>query len=583
MSNKCRFSVSRYLGMLFFAICGGTQAATPHAIQNPAAMMDNNSWSWTREGWLGDAGRFVVRDTMNVYGPNAQRTYSANWTGNRPPPPPYGQQYGRYPQASSQAPFIEVQISETAPYVQQTIIYTFRIVSSGNLQSVNPMLPGHENITLKKIDGPIPKARYRNGRQEIVNEFHYALTVLKSGEITIPPLRVTGTRMAGRQTYNFGRGATYQGQSFDVSSDAPLMLQVKAADPSVRPWLPLHDLRIEGKIEGQQSLQPGKPLSLTINMTADGGAVDYIPSVASQLKAPGFRIYKESVKSQDTLSADGMRLIGHRKVVFTIVPVRVTTLDLAPVRLAWWNVDTHQRESAVFTLRGKSAASPSADQSNTSVRSVHEDGSPLQDNLASPSRREGFLPPFWMVVLVIFIASFLVWFWLWSRGRPVGDKLRHWVNPPYRSTVAVSRGRINRLAGFFSLSSRWQNIRHRIIMAMPTPFKIWFCARCLDEESSPTEWCQMFKFLACKHLKVTHQVTLSNIADEIIQVHPGVEPATMRQLMRNLRAAVYGGEALDFETWKQDFKRQIKPVWWRRKRRQSASSRGLPELNPHTR
>ena len=240
-----------------------------------------------------------------------------NWTGNRPPNV-YGQQYPRYPQTSAQPPYLEVQASEAAPYVQQTIIYTFRIVSSGNLQSVNPILPSHESITLKKIDGPIPTSRHRGGRQEIVNEFRFELTVLRSGEISIPPLRVTGARMPSRQTYSFGRGPTYQGESFDVTAKGPLVLQVKPAHSSVRPWLPLHDLHIEGKVDSQQVIQPGKPLSLSISMTAEGGAADHIPSLESQLKAAGFRIYKESIKTRDTISADGKRLVGHREEVYTL-------------------------------------------------------------------------------------------------------------------------------------------------------------------------------------------------------------------------------------------------------------------------
>jgi hypothetical protein len=140
-----------------------------------------------------------------------------------------------------------------------------------------------------------------------------------------------------------------------------------------------------------------------------------------------------------------------------------------------------------------------------------------------------------------------------------------------------------RIAQALSLRQHWQNLRHRLIMAMPTPFKLWFCARCLDEECRPSDWCQMFKFLACKHLKISQQVTLSKIADEIIIAHPGVEPAGLRQLMSDLVGAVYGGKPLDFEAWKRDFKRQLRPKWFRRRTGRSEGSGGLPQLNPHSR
>jgi hypothetical protein len=93
----------------------------------------------------------------------------------------------------------------------------------------------------------------------------------------------------------------------------------------------------------------------------------------------------------------------------------------------------------------------------------------------------------------------------------------------------------------------------------------------------------MFKFLACKHLKISEQVTISKIADEIIASHPGVEPASMRQLMHDLIGAVYGGKSLDFEVWKRDFRRQLRPIWLGRRRQPTKDSDGLPQLNPHTR
>lgn len=569
----------RCIGCLLLVLSSGwVQAVSRTATDSYPIDSSSGSWSGIQQGFYGPSGGGFYYQKRVTYRPNGQRSLMVDWAGN-PPPATYAQQYPRYSQASSQ-PYLEVELSESAPFVQQTIIYTFRIISSGNLQVVNPQLPVHDSIILKKIDGPIPRARRHAGRQEIVNEFHFALTPMRMGEITLPPVRVTGRHVADRKTYSFSRGREAEGVAFDTAASGPLVIQVKPANPTVRPWLALHDLRIEGMLDQEGEIQAGRPLSLGIKLIAQGGDADRLPSVESQLQIPGFRVYRESTQSHNVLSADGRNLIGYRQEIYTLVPVRVAALKLPSIRLEWWNIDRNKKEVTVFS-HGAPLVTPAA-QSGLGAAGVFS-AKPKAFGPSFYPEEKSFLPPFWIVMAVIAGASALVWFWIWSRDRPMGDKLRQWVMPFLQSMSLKWGDRLKRLAAALSLRQHWQNMRHRFITAMPMPFKLWFCARCLDKESKPTDWCQMFKFLACKHLKISEQVTISKIADEIIASHPGVEPASMRQLMHDLIGAVYGGKSLDFETWKRDFRRQLRPIWLGRRRQPTKDSDGLPQLNPHTR
>lgn len=575
MSNR-RIAGWCIVGLLLVLSSGWVQAVSRTVGDRYSVDSSSGAWTRSQQGFYDASGGAYYYENRVMYRPNGQRSLTVNWTGNRPPAA-YAQQYPRYPQSSFQ-PYLEVEVSESAPFVQQAVIYTFRIISSGNLQVVNPQLPVHDSIILKKIDGPIPRARRRAGRQEIVNEFHFALTPMKTGEITLPPVRITGRHVADRQTYSFSRGREVGGATFDVAASGPLVMQVKPANPTIRPWLPLHDLRIEGMLNQEGEIQAGRPLSLAIKLIAQGGDADRLPSVESQLQVPGFRVYRESTQSHNVLSADGRSLIGHRQEIYTLVPVRVATLKLPSIRLQWWSIDRNKKEVTIFSHGSPLVAT--AGQSGLGSAGVF----PTKAKASGPtfySEEESILPPFWIVMLVIAGTSFLVWFWIWSRERPVGDKFRQWLIPPVQSISLKLSDQFKRLAAVLSLRQHWQNVRHRFITAMPMPFKLWFCARCLDKESKPTDWCQMFKFLACKHLKISEQVTVSQIADEIIASHPGVEPASMRQLMHDLIGAVYGGESLDFEVWKRDFRRQLRPIWLGRRKQQTKESSALPRLNPH--
>jgi hypothetical protein len=66
-------------------------------------------------------------------------------------------------------------------------------------------------------------------------------------------------------------------------------------------------------------------------------------------------------------------------------------------------------------------------------------------------------------------------------------------------------------------------------------------------------------------------------------VQPQAEPVRLRELAHSMDRAVYGSRPLDFAAWKKDFRGQLRPRLYRRRRSTSRRSRStLPALNPHT-
>ena len=531
------------------------------------------SWSTSQQGPLRSSVDYRVTGNGVPSTSYQQRILPTAWPGQRP-----GMPYSYQPSISqqvAQAPRIEVEISETAPYVQQTILYTFRVVSSTNIQTIKPNLPSNEGVVFEKIEGPITRARYRGSVQEIVNEYRYALTPIRPGEISIPSLRITGTLTPSRQWSGGAspRGNT-RGSNFDVVSATPVSLSVKPIDPSVVPWLPLENLKIEGQIDRGQYLESGKPLSMTVNLTGVGTDGTFLPSVESLLQGPSFQAYRESSQTYRKISADGKKLLGKRTETYTLVPRKGKRLTIPPVQVAWWNITSGQKELAELPIRPMFSAKHAVSKDNASGTEI----------TLVPESKTPFPLPFWIALLIIFGASFSFWFWLWSRGKPFSEK----THSAYKTAVdtvgsykALKRLKPN--SGVLSVNTHWQRVRQRLLMAMPRQFKLWYCVRCIDREGNPSEWCQVFKFLVCKHLNISQQVTLTKIADEVIAAHPRAEPERLRQLMRDLVAAVYGSQSIDFEAWKRDFKQQLRPMWFRRNRGDRAKKQntsGLPKLNP---
>jgi hypothetical protein len=530
-------------------------------------------WSASQQGpWRPAVGYRVDGKGMPSTG-SQQRAVPTAWMGQRPTGP-YSYQALSSHQVS-QAPRIEVEISETAPYVQQTVLYMFRVVSTTNIQTIELNLPSNESVVFEKIEGPITGARYRGSQQEIVNEYRYALTPIRSGKLSLPNLRITGTLAPSRQ---WSSGASprsnTRGNDFDVVSTTPVSLSVKPADRSVVPWLPLEDLKIEGRLSRGQYAEAGKPLTLAVNLTAVGADGTFLPSMEPLLQGPSFQAYRESSQTYRKISADGKKLLGKRTETYTLVPRKGRMLTIPPVQVAWWNIKSGQKEVAELPVRPMFSAKHGVTKSNDSGTEI---------NLV-PETKAPFPLPFWIAVLIIFGASFSFWFWLWSRGTRFSEKTRSAYNAAVDTVGSYTA--IKRLApykGISSINTYWQRARQRVLMAMPRQFKLWYCVRCIDREGNPSEWGQVFKFLVCKHLNISQQVTLDKIADEVIDAHPRAEPERLRQLMRDLVATIYGSQSIDFEAWKRDFKDQLRPMWFRHHRGDQANKQnvsGLPKLNP---
>jgi hypothetical protein len=109
------------------------------------------------------------------------------------------------------------------------------------------------------------------------------------------------------------------------------------------------------------------------------------------------------------------------------------------------------------------------------------------------------------------------------------------------------------------------------------------CTRCLDTQERPEEWCAEFRSRVCEQLDIPEHAPITSVVEKIIEVQPQAEPVRLRELAHSMDRAVYGSRPLDFAAWKKDFRGQIRPRLYRRRRSPSVRSRrSLPELNPHS-
>jgi hypothetical protein len=490
-------------------------------------------------------------------GPDSRYSGAAPGTGWYP-----GQIPGAGSQAADVKPVVEIETRETVFYEQQNLVYTVRVVSRENLKTLNPVIPRIEGAVLDQVDGPVASTRYsRQGNNlEIINEYHFKLTPLRSGEIVIPPIRFTGTHVNKRSL----RGAPGKpsGKKFSIAAASPLTLQVLPADPAVSPWLPLNDLRLRVHMLDNEPAREGVPVTLTLELTARGALGSQLPSLEQQLKSDDFRVYRDSVDTRNGMSPGGSELRGSRKETYTIIPLQDGWIQLPTIQVAWWDVDTKAPMLASYAVQTAVTVGRNAD---------------------AATGASGFSTAFFWAPLLIF-AGLVAAYWLraWARTQPylqaLGVSTRTWLSATRRRGMqhAVVVGK--QLAPAFSLDK----LRLAVALVMPKTVKLWLCARCLESEDRPEAWCVQFRSRICQQLDISEHAPITSIVEKIIEVQPQAEPVRLRALAQSMDKAVYGSGVLDFAAWKKDFRYQLRPRLYRRRRSLlRRAGRALPALNPH--
>ncbi|MBL3598261.1 MAG: BatD family protein [gamma proteobacterium endosymbiont of Lamellibrachia anaximandri] len=494
------------------------------------------------------------------------------WPGMQRPgysqTPYYGQQ--------SRPPRLEIKLSGRAPYLQENLLLHLNIISDGNLKTATPQLPQTDALIFQKIEGPTASSRTRKGNQEIVTGFIYQVTPLRPGKIEIPPLHVTGTL---ESVSGYGSAP----KAFDATSDKPLRLNVKDADPSINPWLPLEQLTLKTKLPENTRFAAGQPTSLTIEIKAIGASGDLLPSLERQLQSPDFRVYREKTRTQTNLSKSGKKIRGSRIETFTLVPQHGGDLQLPELRIPWWNIRTGMPQHA-----------------SEPVKPLAVSGSGLRgEGLFGLTKPSTFFPAgspaaFWIPLAVALGVIFGYWLAIWLANR------KREVQPPAAFaplTIALKRPFLSMAPAFAPLSrklrattaclnpiTKWQRLRRRLVGMLPLSIRFWFCVRCVDQENDPDVWGYTLRFLANKHMDMPPRAPFADIADRIIAFQPRSNPQRVRGLVHDLDQAIYGHTKLNFEAWKRDFKREIRPGIPLLRTRRSGKKQGidnrLPELNP---
>lgn len=226
--------------------------------------------------------------------------------------------------------FIEAEVDDPAPYVQQSVGLRLRLYYATQLLSGQLDQPAPDGAALRREGSDVQYTRDIGGRRYQVVERRYLLVPERSGTLRLPAARFSGRGAGGWLDDLFG-----DGQRTVTAAGPALVLQVKpvpAAAP--RPWLPLHGLELRW-LEHPQALRAGEAATIGLELVAEG-------ATAAQLESPeisadmGAQVFPEPAQHDETFE-DGrptVRLVR----TFSVLPARDGRLRVHAPRLEWWDV-----------------------------------------------------------------------------------------------------------------------------------------------------------------------------------------------------------------------------------------------------
>lgn len=234
--------------------------------------------------------------------------------------------------------FIQTQVDDRHPYVQQSVGVTVRLFYATGMLDGALDLEAPTGASLRRVGEDVQGSEAVAGRSYSVIERHYVLVPDRSGALTLPAARFSGHGESGLFDDVFGDGR----ENLRASSQ-PQVLQVRATPANAaQPWLPLHHLDLQ-VVAAPKAATAGQTAVVTLRMRADGANAAQLPELLLTADNDA-QVYPEAPTIDDRDGGGRPQSVVTRR--FSVVPAHSGALHLHAAPIHWWNVANDQPEIA---------------------------------------------------------------------------------------------------------------------------------------------------------------------------------------------------------------------------------------------
>ncbi|MBD9470059.1 BatD family protein [Pseudoxanthomonas sp. PXM01] len=232
--------------------------------------------------------------------------------------------------ASNGLVFVETEVDDARPYVQQSVGVTVRLFYATPLVSGQLDLDPPDGALLQRVGEIVQSSREIDGRRYNTAERRFLLVPERSGPLTLPGARFSGRGAGGWMDDLLG------GNSREVNiTGTPRVLQVRPQPADAgQPWLPVRDLRLRYTAVPEQ-MRTGEAATFAIETTVVGATQAQLPELPAPA-VPGAQVFAEPPQYDETFVGGTPQVKLTRR--YSIVPSTTGTLAVPGVAMAWWDV-----------------------------------------------------------------------------------------------------------------------------------------------------------------------------------------------------------------------------------------------------
>jgi hypothetical protein len=459
-----------------------------------------------------------------------------------------------------------------APYQNQSVLYTIRVVARAGTSRVSLSDIQVANAIVERQGEPEIRRSVESGAPVNIIQFHFIITPLQPGPVTVPPAVLKGdidapdnlgasdplggSFMASMLRAMNAISAFAGNRSFSVASNATV-LNVKPPAVPTDPWLPLASLKISEDMSAPQSVRVGDSLTRKITLLADGAVGSQLPDVEDQQSHGDFRVYTDKTVTGQGVDKKTGFLLGWRTESFSLVAQKPGAVVLPAIRISWWNAVTNTAATAelpartIKVLPGSTARSVAAD--NADLNPDH--GMVARSAAGTPSGTlsgfMGFRSGLWQILAAATVAGllFAVFWWLGRRHRSNAAENSR------RATVPAAKPRPRKPPSDSTAATELKHIR------------------------MPEELQKFLQRHAHQHWGTARNASLERIFAALTASGAEYAREDIDALTKGVSAALYAGRAADME----DLKKRCRRIITASKRKRSGSRKThqkLACLNP---
>lgn len=237
--------------------------------------------------------------------------------------------------------FIETEVDDKQPYVQQSVGVVVRLYFATQLASGELVLDTPAAASLQRIGDDSTSVREVNGRRYNVVERRFLLIPERSGPLQLAGARFSGQGAGGFFDDFFGRD---NGQLSARGADQTLQIRATPAN-APQPWLPLKNLQLR-YTAAPSSGRTGEAIAIEVEAIASGATKAQFPELPVPSLGDSAQVFAEPPQYDETFVGASPQLKLTRR--YSIVPQQTGALTVPGIQMAWWDVAAGQARTTAL-------------------------------------------------------------------------------------------------------------------------------------------------------------------------------------------------------------------------------------------